>query len=75
MSYFSFNSYRDNSTKRVRGLKMSVLIMRENMLFYEEIYTAGKNVTLPPAVLAVTKLTSVSKFLANVHSFALLPQP
>ena len=42
MSYLSFNSYRDNSTKRVRGLKMSVLIMRENMLFYEEIYTAGK---------------------------------
>ena len=37
---------------------MPVLIMRENMLFYEEIYTAGKNFTLLTAVLAVTSLTS-----------------
>ena len=38
---------------------MTVLIMRENMLFYEEIDTAGKKSTLSTAVLAVTNLTSV----------------
>ena len=37
---------------------MCVLIMRQNRLLYEEIYTASKNFTLPPAVLAVTNLTS-----------------
>ena len=36
---------------------MTVLIMRENKLFYEEIYTAGKKFTLSTAVLAVTNLT------------------
>ena len=30
------------------------------MLSYGEIYTAGKNFTLPPAVLAVTNLTSAN---------------
>ena len=44
---------------------MSVLIMREYMLFYEEIYTTGKNFTLPLAVLAVTNLTSASLHLSN----------
>ena len=39
---------------------MSALVMPENMSFYEEIYTAGKNFTLPPAVLAVTNLTSAN---------------
>ena len=34
---------------------MTVLIMRENMLFYEE---NGKKFTLSTAVLAVTNLTS-----------------
>ena len=37
---------------------MTVLIMRENMLFYEEIYIAGKKFTLSTAVLAVKNLTS-----------------
>ena len=44
--------------KQKSDLKMSVLIMREMMLFYEENYTAGKNITLLPAVLAVTSLTT-----------------
>ena len=37
-------------------------VMPENMLFYGEIYTAGKNFTLPPVVAVVTILTSA---LAN----------
>ena len=37
---------------------MSVLIMREYMLFYEEIYTTGKNFTLFPALTEWTNLTS-----------------
>ena len=45
---------------------MSVLIMWENMLFCEEIYTAGKKFTLPPSLLAVTNLTSVSKFTVDL---------
>ena len=36
-------------------LKISVLTMTEKMLFSGEIYTTGKNLTLP---LAVTNLTS-----------------
>ena len=39
---------------------ISLLIMRENMLFSGEIYTTGKNFTLPPAVTAVTNSTSVA---------------
>ena len=30
-------------------LKISVLILRENMLYSGEFYTAGKNLILPPA--------------------------
>ena len=41
-------------------LKMSVLVMPDNMSFYEEIYTAGKNFTLPPIVPEMTNLTSDS---------------
>ena len=33
---------------------ISLLIMRENMLFSGEIYTAGKIFTLPPAMTALT---------------------
>ena len=39
-------------------LNISVVIMRENMLISGEIYTTGKNFTLPLAVTAVTNLTS-----------------
>ena len=39
-------------------LKIFVLIGPENMLFYGEIYTAGKKFTLPPAVTALTNFTS-----------------
>ena len=41
----NFNSFGDNDTK-----------MSEN----GEIYTAGKNLTLPPALTALTNSTSVS---------------
>ena len=41
-------------------LKMSVLVLPENMSFYEEIYTDGKNFTLPPIVPELTNLTSES---------------
>ena len=39
-------------------LKIFVLVRPENMLFYGEIYTAGKNFTLPPALTALTNSTS-----------------
>ena len=39
-------------------LNISVVIMRENMLISGEIYTTGKNFTLPAAVTAVTNITS-----------------
>ena len=39
-------------------LNNSVVIMQENMLISGEIYTNGKNFTLPPAVTAVTNITS-----------------
>ena len=39
-------------------LNISVVIMRENMLISGEIYPTGKNFTLPPAVTAVTNITS-----------------
>ena len=42
-------------------LNISVVIMQENMLISGEIYTAGKSFTLPPAVTAVTNLTSGGK--------------
>ena len=35
--------------------------MRSNMMFSGEIYTTGKNFTLPPAVTGVTNSTSVAK--------------
>ena len=41
--------------------KTSVLIVRENMLYSRDIYTTGKNFTLPPAVTALTNLTSGTK--------------
>ena len=44
-------------------LNISVVIMQENMLISGEIYTTGKNFTLPPAVTAVTNLTSVRTYL------------
>ena len=37
---------------------ISVLIMRDNMIISGEIYTTGKNFTLPPRVTAVTNITS-----------------
>ena len=40
-------------------VKISVLFMREKMLFYWETYTTEKNFTLPPAVTAGTNLTPV----------------
>ena len=40
---------------------LSVVIMRENMLISGEIYTTGKNFTLPPAVMAGTNSTSVGQ--------------
>ena len=43
-----FNSFSDNNTNK----------MSENA----EIYTAGKNFTLPPAVRALTNSTSVGGF-------------
>ena len=43
--------------------KISVSIMREKMLFSREIYTTGKNFTLPPAVTGVTKITSAAKYI------------
>ena len=39
-------------------LNNSVVIMQENMLISGEIYTTGKNFTLPLAVTAVTNITS-----------------
>ena len=39
---------------------ISVVIMRENMLISGEIYTTGKNFTLPLAVTALTNITSGS---------------
>ena len=40
-------------------LNISVVIMQENMLISRKIHTTGKNFTLPPAVTAVTNITSV----------------
>ena len=40
-------------------LNIPVLMLREKMLFSGEIYTTGKNLTLPPAVTAGTNITSV----------------
>ena len=42
------------TTQKKNNLKMYLRIMQENMLFYEEIYTAGKNFTLPSAVTNLT---------------------
>ena len=39
-------------------LEISVLIMRENMLFSGEIYTATKDFALPPVWSVVKNLTS-----------------
>ena len=39
-------------------LDFFVLIMQSNMLFFGEIYTTGKDFTLPPAVTGVTNITS-----------------
>ena len=48
-------------------LNISVVIMQENMLISEEIYTTGKNFTLPPAVTAVTNSTSADKCPNHCH--------
>ena len=40
--------------------------MRDNVLFYEEIYTAGKKITLLQVVPVVTNLTSVNKKDAKI---------
>ena len=42
-------------------LNISVLILRADMLISGEIYTTSKNFTLPPAVTAVTNITSAKK--------------
>ena len=47
-------------------LDISLLIMRDNVLFYEEIYTAGKKITLLQVVPVVTNLTSVNKKDAKI---------
>ena len=38
--------------------EISVLMIEEKMLFSGEIYAAGKNFTLPPALTALTNSTS-----------------
>ena len=58
-------------------LNNSVVIMRENMLISGEIYPTGKNFTLPPAVTAVTNITSGPNmpnmvFGALLHTFLYL---
>ena len=50
-------------------LNISVVIMQENMLISGEIYCAGKNFTLPPAVTALANITSGPKLL-NPHNWA-----
>ena len=47
-------------------LNISVVIMRENMLISGEIYTTGKNFTLPPAVTAWTNSTSEVSFAGEI---------
>ena len=42
-------------------LDISVVIMRENMLISGEIYTTGKNFTLPPGLTGWTNFTSESR--------------
>ena len=51
-------------------LYISVFIMRENVLFSKEIFTGGKNFTLPavPAVLPVGS-DKYHLFLRFIHSF------
>ena len=48
-------------------LNISVVIMRQNMLISGEIYTTGKNFTLPLAVTAETNLTSGLIFVSFIH--------
>ena len=45
-------------------LNISVVIMRENMLISGEIYTTGKNFTLPPAVTNITSDLRNTLFLS-----------
>ena len=52
-------------TTQKSHLKIRVLTMCKNMLFYEEIYTAG-TVTVTGSA-GSDKCHPVSKFLANVH--------
>ena len=52
-------------TQKKSEHKIFVLIMRKNILFYEEIYTPGKHFTLPPAV---TNLTSGNTVIIWRHS-------
>ena len=48
-------------------LYISVFIMRENVLFSEEIFTAGKNFTLPEVVLVGSDKYHL--FLLFIHIF------
>ena len=49
-------------------LYISVFIMRENVLFSEEIFTAGKNFTLPAVVPVVSDKYHL--FLRFIHIFS-----
>ena len=53
-------------------LNISVVIMRENILISGEIYTTGKYFTLPPAVTAVTNITSVSTFVKQYRNYRVI---
>ena len=54
--------------QKMSEITISVLIMPENLLLNGEIYTAGKNFTLPPVVPIVTILTSVFTVVALFHT-------
>ena len=69
MSYIlKFQQFLGKKHNQMSELYISVQIVRENMLISRGIYTAGKKITLPPAVTAVTNLTSVS-VLAKEHGY------
>ena len=58
-------------------------VMPENMLFYGEIYTAGKNFTLPPVVtkkrifrecFTEIRVLGISRLLSDIFIICLPPQ-
>ena len=57
-----FQQFMDKKHKEMSDLKTPVLTMQENMLFSGEIYTTGKQFTLPPVV---TNLTSGCPITCN----------